>query len=155
MNEWAKQISCHKNRNEIYKRLMSSASNVKYMWTCTETFFTLTMTSYSISILLFFIRGLKLISGTREIPWPIFCQTKSGEFCRIEMNQRKLFCPSSCNDDTIRDGHSQLIVDLTIEGKSVQHSRSKREVSPLDLFITTLFAELLRLFIDNSIRSIS
>ena len=110
------------------------------------------MNSYSILMVLILIRGLKLLSGTRELPWPIFCQTISGEFCRVLVNQRKLLCPSSCNDDRYKDETSQLIVDLALESKSLEHSRIKRDASAYDVFITTLLAELTRLFLDNLFR---
>ena len=112
------------------------------------------MNSYSISILMVLIltKGLRLISGSRELPWPIYCQTISGEFCRVKVDQRKLLCPSSCNGDRHKDETSQLIVDLALETKSLEHSRIKRDISAYDVFLTTLIVELTRLFIDNSFR---
>ena len=111
----------------------------------------LRMTSYLSYILIIFV---KLISGAREIPWPIYCQTVSGEYCGIEVKPRKLLCLSSCNDVTEEeeDRNSHLIVDWTVESRNIQHSRTKREISALDAFVTALFSELIRLFIVNFVR---
>ena len=92
--------------------------------------------------------------GMRKLPWPLYCQTISGEFCNIELNQRQLYCPSKCGDNDIdhENGASshQLILDLaTLENKSL---RIKRQASSLDVFTVTLVLELTRMFLDASIR---
>ena len=88
-----------------------------------------------------------------KLPWPLYCQTIAGEFCNIELNQRKLFCPSKCSDkdhnDENGDSSHHLILDLTtLENKSLQHSRVKRQISSTDVFTVTLFLEFTRMFFD-------
>ena len=117
------------------------------------------MNRFTIHIMII-IQGLKVMSDSRELPWPIYCQTISGEYCRIEVYERKLLCPLSCNYVKYREGNSQLIVDLESNStnrqysiiKRREHSRIKRETSSIDLFITTLFVQLTIFFIENSIR---
>ena len=111
------------------------------------------MKPHTIFTFLMFINGHGMVIGSIELPWPIYCQTISGEFCNIELNERKLFCPSKCRDNNYKNGSSQLIVDLaTIDNNSLLHSRVRRQTSPLDVFTTTMFLEFARMFFDASIR---
>ena len=110
------------------------------------------MKSYSIAIVLL-IFGQVIVNVTEKLPWPIYCQTKSGEFCNIELNQSKLYCPSTCWGNDHKNGSSHLIADLTtLDDNSLEHSRVKRQASPLDVFTATMFLEFTRMFFDAYIR---
>ena len=111
------------------------------------------MKPFLIFAFIIFINGLEMVIGSMNLPWPIYCQTLSGEFCNIELNERKLFCPSKCSENVYENSSSQLIVDLAVlDNNSLQHSRVRRQTSPLDVFTTTMFLEFARMFFDASIR---
>ena len=90
-----------------------------------------------------------------------YCQTTDGDFCNIEVDQGKLFCPFRCSDNDYKDiGYEdesrELIVDLTtFDEVALQHSRLKRQAfdnPAVGAFAITLLFELSRMFVDSSIR---
>ena len=95
---------------------------------------------------------LNLVNGFEHLPWPIFCKTISGEFCSVELEDRKLFCPSMCKDENHdRDTEKHLIVDL----KQSDHNnlqRMRRQTSTLNVFTAALMSEFTRMFIEASTR---
>ena len=90
-----------------------------------------------------------------------YCQTTTRDYCNIEVDQGKLFCPSRCSDNDYKDmgfedESRELIVDLTtFDEVALQHSRLKRQAfdnPAVGAFAITLLFELSRMFVDSSIR---
>ena len=103
------------------------------------------------------------ILGLKAESEEFYCQTTYGEFCEIEVDHGKLYCPFTCTDDEDEDTgnmdeNRQLIVDLTtLDEGFLKHSRLRRQISPFEnptvgAFTVSLLFELSRMFIDGSIR---